>query len=64
MQALLGALGALRIPVTPELGIGVYREGSRVGIGAIGSIDIHSHYWPAGLIEDISSTDVGAIAAL
>jgi large repetitive protein len=40
VQALLDALGALRIPVTPQLGIGVYSEGSRVGIGATGSIDI------------------------
>jgi large repetitive protein len=43
LRGLLAALGALRIPVTSELNIGIYTEGTRIGVGANGQIDI-----PAG----------------
>jgi len=40
LQGLVGALGALRIPVSSGLGVGLYSEDGRVGIGASGTIDI------------------------
>jgi hypothetical protein len=40
LPGLAGALGALRIPVAPTLGVGLYREDGRVGIGASGTVDI------------------------
>lgn len=42
LRGLLSGLGLLRIPVTPELSVGVYAEGSTwLGVGAVGTVELH-----------------------